>query len=591
MTDQMTQAAVGGAASDGLSKERLAVMANMAVVVLGGLFLLMNVSYASVWFEEAYSMAMAQHSFFEIWTISAGDVHPALYYCLLHIVYLATGGGAIPFRVFSVLGSIALSLLGLTHVRKDFGDKTGIMFSALAYFLPWSVYAAFQIRMYSWLAVAMTVVVMYAWRIVNACAAGRDAKDAPSVPLHWWLSLFAASVAAAYLHYYGAIAALVANVFLIVYIVKSKAPAEFLRAWAAGAIASVVLLVPFALLAIAQVGSADANAFWSHFDYAKSSSKVFLFPFDSPEVGNYTAIAISSVTGAAPDDALLKKNFNTTVCIISLTMAASCAGIASAFSFGMNEGGLRASEGSSSPDVLERPMTLPVVVIACVCAVSAGLSTLLYGEVLFFRYTAGLIGPVALVMAYAFAHTRKAWLGVVACLLSIACGCAGLVSLNALSHSDHAGETKELYESMTAEARALNDGKDPLVLCTSVPMGSMVTVFDSEHDVHYVSECNKPQAEAFAPQFIIENDARGLIDAHRGAALVIGPLDDAVALAEAHNGRVVEYHNALDIYANVYSNGWSDYSIVVFDDPRLAEASQEEPAQAEAEQEEDGLEE
>ena len=591
MTDQMTQAAVGGAASGGLNKEKLAIMANMAVVVLGGLFLLMNVSYASVWFEEAYSMAMAQHSFFEIWTISAGDVHPALYYCLLHIVYLVTGGGAMPFRVFSVLGSIALSLLGLTHVRKDFGDKTGIMFSALAYFLPWSVYAAFQIRMYSWLAVAMTVVVIYAWRIVNACAARREAEVAPSVPLHWWLSLFAASVAAAYLHYYGAIAALVANVFLVVYMARSKAPAEFLRAWAAGAIASAVLLVPFALLAIAQVGSADANAFWSHFDYAKSSSKVFLFPFDSPEVGNYTAIAISSVTGAAPDDALLKENFNTTVCIISFTMAASCAGIASAFSFGMSEGVRQASGSSSGSGILEHPMTLPVTVIACVCAASAALSTLLYGDVLYYRYTAGLVGPVALVMAYAFAHTRKAWLGVVACLLSFACGCVGLVSLNALSHSDHAGATRELYESMSAEARALNDGKDPLVLCTSAPMGGMVLAFDAGQTLHYVSGSNSEQAEAFAPQFAIEGDVRGLVEDNRGAALVIGPLDDAVALAENNNGRVVEYHNALDVYANVYSNGWSDYSIVVFDDPGLVEAGQEEPAQAEAEQEEDGLEE
>lgn len=538
-------------------------------------------------------MAIAKHPLVEIWTICAGDVHPALYYSLLHLVYLATGGGIVVFRVFSVLGAIALSLIGLTHVRKDFSVRTGIMFSALAYFLPWSVYVAFQIRMYSWLAVAMTLVIIYAWRIMNACAKNRGGKAVDAVPVHWWVALFASSVAAAYLHYYGAIASFVAHAFLVFGLSRAKDPKMLLRPWAAGAIASAALLVPFALLALAQAGASDANAFWSHFDYAKSSSKVFLFPFDSPEVGNYTAIAISSETGATPDDTLLKESFNTTVAVIALTMAASITAIAAAFSFGMAEGERDSSGGTADTGAIHHPLTIAVAAMACVCAVSAAVSTLLYGEALYYRYTAGLIGPVALVMSYAFAHARRGWLGIAACVLSIACGCAALVSLNDMAHSDYSSQNRELYESMTAEARSMNGGADPIVLCTSAPMGGLVTAFDSDQTIYYVSDSNEPQAEAFTPQFVIEEDAGGFIDAHHGAALVIGSLDDAVALANAHNGSVVEYHNALDVYANAYSNGWSDYSIVVFDEMVALDdaATTDEAMPVEAAQGEDGAEE
>ena len=81
-----------------------------------------------MWYDETYSVAIAWHPFDEIWRIGGADVHPVLYYLALHVIYLIFGSNIIAYRIFSVIGSIVLSLLGLTHVRRDAGQKTAIVY-------------------------------------------------------------------------------------------------------------------------------------------------------------------------------------------------------------------------------------------------------------------------------------------------------------------------------------------------------------------------------------------------------------------------------------------------------------------------------
>lgn len=84
---------------------------------------MLGVFHTNLWFDESYSVAIAKHSITDIWNITGNDVHPALYYWMLHLLFLIFGNNIIVYRIFSAIAVAILGILGYTHIRKDFGDK------------------------------------------------------------------------------------------------------------------------------------------------------------------------------------------------------------------------------------------------------------------------------------------------------------------------------------------------------------------------------------------------------------------------------------------------------------------------------------
>ena len=103
-------------------KEKKNKIIHIAIIVIGAVFVLLSAFHTNIWFDEAYSVSIANHSFAEIWQISSHDVHPILYYWVLHVLNLIFGANLIVYRLFSVLCIILLGVLGYTHIRKDFGE-------------------------------------------------------------------------------------------------------------------------------------------------------------------------------------------------------------------------------------------------------------------------------------------------------------------------------------------------------------------------------------------------------------------------------------------------------------------------------------
>ena len=59
---------------------------HVALLVVGLIFLLTGAFHGNVWFDESYSVSIANNSFAEIWDIGSGDVHPVLFYWALHVL-------------------------------------------------------------------------------------------------------------------------------------------------------------------------------------------------------------------------------------------------------------------------------------------------------------------------------------------------------------------------------------------------------------------------------------------------------------------------------------------------------------------------
>lgn len=276
------------------------------VILLGTAFILTGAFHGNIWFDESYSVAIASHSFQEIWRIGSGDVHPVLYYWALHVLYLLFGQNILVYRLFTMAGTVCFSLLGLLIVRRDFGWHVGLLFSTLSLFLPYVAYIAVEIRMYSWASFCVALCSLMAWRIASVLRSQRAGEGEhgwfsvvgqaawwkgsctwAGVPCRWWVAFFLSSLAAAYLHYYGVLSAFLINLFLLVFIVKhcltqrragEKLPFAPLGVLLFGAVVEVLLYLPWLLVLLTQVGVVSSGTYWSDVQFPRTLIEWLLYP-------------------------------------------------------------------------------------------------------------------------------------------------------------------------------------------------------------------------------------------------------------------------------------------------------------------------
>ena len=225
---------------------------HITLIIIGIIFILLPAFHTNIWYDEAYTVAMETHSFGEIWTIGSNDVHPVLYYFLLKFVNLIFGTNILAYRLFSVLPIIILGILGFTHIRKDFGEKTGILFTFLVFFLPGLTRYITEIRMYSWNMLFVTLTAIYAYRFY---------KEKYSIKNIIIFGIF--SLASAYTHYYGLMTSGIINLILLVYFIKNaKERKKELIAFVICGIIQVGLYLPWLMIFISQTVSVVENGFW-----------------------------------------------------------------------------------------------------------------------------------------------------------------------------------------------------------------------------------------------------------------------------------------------------------------------------------------
>lgn len=84
------------------------------IIIIGSIFVCLNIFHTNLWFDEAYSVGISKHSFTEIWNIGGHDVHPVLYYWILHIIGMFTNYSILAYRIFS---GILIALTGLLRIH------------------------------------------------------------------------------------------------------------------------------------------------------------------------------------------------------------------------------------------------------------------------------------------------------------------------------------------------------------------------------------------------------------------------------------------------------------------------------------------
>lgn len=256
----------------GMFKDKIKC-AHILIIIIGIIFLALPNFHKSLWFDESYSVAISAHSFADIWSIGGHDVHPVLYYWILHIIRYFFGNEIMAYRLFSVLVISILGILGYTHIRKDFGEKVGLIFSFLVYFLPITLVYSGEIRMYALAMLLTTLTAIYAYRIYK----NSDEKNTKN-----WILFFIFSLSSAYTHYYSLAASTVINVMLFIFLVRKAVKAKKfitnLKKFIILAVVQIIAYLPWLVYLLLQMKQVSAG-FWIEMTFPKTPIEMFLFQF------------------------------------------------------------------------------------------------------------------------------------------------------------------------------------------------------------------------------------------------------------------------------------------------------------------------
>ncbi len=215
----------------------------------------------SFWNDEGNSARIAERSLQKITEAAAGDIHPPLYYYLLHFWRGAFGSSEFALRSLSAV--LGVLLVGLTHLigRKVFSAGVGLLAAFAAAVNPFQIYYSQEARMYMLLAVIAAAATFFLLQLLEGWSSrdrGLGIGDQGSGRRRWsfvinHLSLVILYALGLYTHY--AFPFVLVTHFLIVlaWTLVARASWKHIFVWIGLVAAAAVLFIPWLPTAIRQI--------------------------------------------------------------------------------------------------------------------------------------------------------------------------------------------------------------------------------------------------------------------------------------------------------------------------------------------------
>jgi 4-amino-4-deoxy-L-arabinose transferase-like glycosyltransferase len=219
----------------------------LLIFVFATFFYLFNIGFSDLWSDEIYTKSMLEGSLSDFYTKFNNDLHPPLYYLVLKLFTALFGLNPITLRLFSVIGVLSTILLGYFAGQRIFGKQGALYFCLMLISLPMLAVYSHQARMYTWAAFSITGVFIYSYLFI------KSRKN------HDLLLLFIFTMIAMYIHYYSMVAALVANMYVFMHLLRTKN-----KKWVhhlLSCLSAVLLFLPWLPMFIIQVKRVQ-HAYW-----------------------------------------------------------------------------------------------------------------------------------------------------------------------------------------------------------------------------------------------------------------------------------------------------------------------------------------
>lgn len=425
---------------------------HIGIIILGIIFILLSAFHEDIWFDESYSVAIAKHSFTEIWNITGNDVHPALYYWMLHIIWMIFGNNIIAFRLFSVLAIAIVGILGYTHIRKDFGEKVGILFSFLIYFLPVMCTYSQEIRMYSWSCLIVTLLAIYGYRLYKNIKENAEMKIQTKN-----LILFGIfSISACYIHYYALVVAGIINFLILVYLIKNrKVATKTLRNFIILAVIQILLYLPWLLYLKGQVAHVG-NGFWI-------------------VLGLSTLVEVPSFQFRRQLDTVFSFDINTIIALVACIAMYIYTGI-------------RIYKAKKEKENMMAGILAILIYIGVIVAVLI-VSLLMMSPILFARYLLVITGLYAFALAFFMAKEKKVWITTTICTIIFILGCISNITNIQINYD----------ESNMKQIEFLRENIKPedIIVYSNIGNGGVIAAFFPDNKQYFYNGAHWDVEEAY----------------------------------------------------------------------------------------------
>lgn len=168
---------------------------------------------SSIWHDEGFSLMLASRSPLDIWLGSARDVHPPLYYEILHFWTEIFGNSVLSVRSLSLVAGIVVVWLGyqiafMISKKRNVALLAGLLLSLNPFLIRYSQ----EVRMYGILGVFLLIA------LIGLIKVSKDSKD--------WVGyvLYVIGVSAGlYTHYFTAMVVIAFWIYIVsIYFIKNK---------------------------------------------------------------------------------------------------------------------------------------------------------------------------------------------------------------------------------------------------------------------------------------------------------------------------------------------------------------------------------
>ena len=185
-----------------------------------------------LWWDEGWSLYFAGSDPGAILRLTAVDIHPPLYYLLLHAWIRPLSSSVLSVRLLSVLiGTATVPLLYVTASRL-LDRRAALLAASLLAISPFHIYYSQEVRMYG----LVTFVGLLAWY----CALRWEAQGS-----RWALGYALSMAAALYSDYYAVFLFLGLNTVVLVHHFRARRPARHLWSWLAAQAVVLALYAPW----------------------------------------------------------------------------------------------------------------------------------------------------------------------------------------------------------------------------------------------------------------------------------------------------------------------------------------------------------
>lgn len=232
-----------------------------------------------IWYDELFTVGLAEHSYGELVRLTAADVHPPLYYCIVKLfadlckLAVPGCGTVIPAKLVSVLPYFILLIYAVTFMRKRFGLFTGGMFLFCVTAMPQMSAYTVEMRMYGWALLFVTAAFLHGYALVksyvnleaepskNTGGGKGRAEEQRQRQAHFLhgAAFVLYGLAAAYTQYFACVA--VVMVYMCLLLVFWFLDRRRIREWLFYAAVSVIGYVPW-LFALAGQLEAVSENYW-----------------------------------------------------------------------------------------------------------------------------------------------------------------------------------------------------------------------------------------------------------------------------------------------------------------------------------------